>query len=201
MSDVRPRRKPSLSASSTATSETSGRSSPSRSRFTPTSVVLAEAQLADDLDPLERVDLGVQVTRLDAGLQHVVRQVLRHLLRQRRDEHALARLLTAADLVEEIVDLVLRRAPGRPRGRRSPSAGSAAPTRVTSCGLERPRRRGDEHELVPAVEELVEAQRSVVERRRSRRASASGNGRPRTSRRAAGPSGAISSTKITMSFE
>ena len=37
MSDVRPRRKPSLSASSTATSETSGRSSPSRSRFTPTS--------------------------------------------------------------------------------------------------------------------------------------------------------------------
>jgi hypothetical protein len=53
-------------------------------------VVVAEPQLPDDLDPLERVDLGVQVTRLDAGLQHVVRQVLGHLLRQRRDEHALA---------------------------------------------------------------------------------------------------------------
>ncbi len=34
---VSPRRKPSLSASRIATSDTSGRSSPSRSRFTPTS--------------------------------------------------------------------------------------------------------------------------------------------------------------------
>ena len=37
MSEVSPRRKPSLSASRIATSETSGRSRPSRSRFTPTS--------------------------------------------------------------------------------------------------------------------------------------------------------------------
>ncbi len=37
MSDVRPRRKPSLSASRIATSDTSGRSRPSRRRLTPTS--------------------------------------------------------------------------------------------------------------------------------------------------------------------
>ena len=37
ISDVSPRRKPSLSASRMATSDTSGRSSPSRSRLTPTS--------------------------------------------------------------------------------------------------------------------------------------------------------------------
>ena len=37
ISDVSPRRKPSLSASRIPTSETSGRSSPSRSRLTPTS--------------------------------------------------------------------------------------------------------------------------------------------------------------------
>ena len=37
MSEVSPRRKPSLSASMIATSDTSGRSRPSRSRFTPTS--------------------------------------------------------------------------------------------------------------------------------------------------------------------
>ena len=72
-------------------------------------VVLAEPQLADDLDPLERVDLGVEVARLDAGLEQVVGQVLGHLLRQRRDEHALARLLARADLAEQVVDLVLRR--------------------------------------------------------------------------------------------
>ena len=37
ISEVSPRRKPSLSASRIATSDTSGRSSPSRSRLTPTS--------------------------------------------------------------------------------------------------------------------------------------------------------------------
>jgi len=37
ISEVSPRRKPSLSASMMQTSDTSGRSSPSRSRFTPTS--------------------------------------------------------------------------------------------------------------------------------------------------------------------
>ena len=88
-------------------SETSGRSSPSRSRLIDQHVVLAQAQLADDLDPLERVDLG-QVARTDARFEQVVGQVLRHLLRQRRHEHALAGLL-AANLVQEVVDLVARR--------------------------------------------------------------------------------------------
>ena len=83
-------------------------------------VVLAEAKLPDDLDAIERVDLGVEVARADARLEQVVGQVLGHLLRQRRHEHALARLLAATDLVQEIVDLVRRRAAARPRGRRRP---------------------------------------------------------------------------------
>ena len=53
-------------------------------------VVDAEAQVAQDLDALQRVDLGVQVVRADAHLLQVVGQVLGHLLRQRRDQHALA---------------------------------------------------------------------------------------------------------------
>src|SRR5215217_2400896 len=71
-------------------------------------VVLPEAQLADDLDPLERVDLRVEVARLHARLEQIVGQVLGHLLRQRRDENALPGLLAPADLVEEVVDLVPR---------------------------------------------------------------------------------------------
>ena len=85
-------------------------------------VVLAEAKVADDLDPLERVDLRVEVARADAGLEQVVGEVLGHLLRERRDERPLASLLAPADLVQEVVDLVPRRAqldlgvddPGRP---------------------------------------------------------------------------------------
>ena len=158
-------------------------------------VVVAEPQLADDLDPLERVDLGVQVARLDARLEQVVGQVLGHLLRQRRDEHALADLLAAADLVQQVVDLVLRRAqldlgvddPGRAdqllrddrrvaqleRRRASPRrTRAAAPCRGTrrsgAAGCRAPTGAGS----------------------RSRRASACASGRPRTCRRSAARSGA-----------
>ena len=48
-------------------------------------IELAEAQVAQDFDPLDRVDLGVQVADADPHLEQVVGQVLRHLLRQRRD--------------------------------------------------------------------------------------------------------------------
>ena len=56
-------------------------------------VVLAEAKLANDLDALQRVDLRMQVARLDARFEQVVGQVLGHLLRQGGDQHALAGLL------------------------------------------------------------------------------------------------------------
>ena len=100
------RRKPSLSASRIATSDTSGRSSPSRSRLMPDQhVELAEAQVAQDLDALERVDVGVQVAHAHAELGVVLGQVLGHALGQRRDQHALVRRHALADLAEQIVDL------------------------------------------------------------------------------------------------
>src|SRR5438105_3861414 len=129
-------------------------------------VVLPQTQLADDLDPLQRVDLGVEVARLHARLEQVVGQVLGHLLRQRRDEHPLAGLLAPADLVQQVVDLVPRRAQLDLRvdeeGRADQLLGDAS--RVAQ--LVRPRRRGDEHQLRHLLEELVEAERPVVERRR-----------------------------------
>src|SRR4028119_2159395 len=96
MSDLSERRKPSLSASRIATSETSGRSSPSRRRVIPTRTadspgrrahrrrrqggrppqevdpdeprVPAEPKLPQQLDPAQRVDLAVEVAGADAGL-------------------------------------------------------------------------------------------------------------------------------------
>ena len=73
-------------------------------------VVHAQAQVAQDRDPLERVDLAVEVLDLDAQLLEVVGQVLGHLLGQRRDQRPLAALDAAADLVEQVVDLALGRA-------------------------------------------------------------------------------------------
>jgi len=108
----------------------------------------------------------VEIARLDAGLEEIVRQVFGHLLRQRRDQHALSDLLATPDLVQQIVDLVVRRAQlnlriddtGRPDQLLGHARGMAP--------LERPRRRRDEHELRHLLEELVEAKRPVVERRR-----------------------------------
>ena len=158
-------------------------------------VVLAEAELADDRDPLERVDLGVQVARADPRLEQVVGQVLGHLLRQRRDEDALPHLLAAADLVHEVVDLVARRAQldlGVDDARRPDEllGDDAASARARTRPASRTRRRA----AAPCRGTRRSGAGGCRARRaggsRSRRASACASGRPRTSRRAAAPSGA-----------
>ena len=54
-------------------------------------VVDAKPQVAQDLDPLQRVDLAVQVVGADAHLLQVVGKILGHALGQRRHQRALAR--------------------------------------------------------------------------------------------------------------
>ena len=61
-------------------------------------VELAEPQVAQDLDALERVDLAVQVAHPDAQLEQVVGEVLGHLLGERGDEHPLVGVGAGADL-------------------------------------------------------------------------------------------------------
>ena len=73
-------------------------------------VELAPPQVAQDLDPLERVDLAVQVAHPDAELGEVVGQVLGHPLGERGDQHPLARRHALADPRQQVVDLPLRRA-------------------------------------------------------------------------------------------
>ena len=70
MSDDAERRKPVLSASRMATSWTSGRSRPSRRRLIPTSTSYSpEAQVAQQLDAGDGVDVGVEVAHPHAELE------------------------------------------------------------------------------------------------------------------------------------
>jgi hypothetical protein len=72
-------------------------------------VELALAQIAQDRDPLERLDFAVQVAHLEAVLEQIVGEVFGHLLRERRDQHALVFFGALANLVHQIVDLMARR--------------------------------------------------------------------------------------------
>jgi hypothetical protein len=122
--------------------------------------------VAQDLDALERVDLGVQVAHPDAELEQVVGEVLGHLLGERGDQHALVASTRAADLVHEVVDLALRWAHddlGVDQAGRaddllddlltvSSSYCAGVAETKTTCGTR--------------SSELVEAQRPVVERAR-----------------------------------
>lgn len=72
-----------------------------------------EAQVADDLDALQRLDVGMDVAAADAGLVHVFGQCLGHLLGQGGDEDALALGRAVPAFREQVVDLVLGRADDR----------------------------------------------------------------------------------------
>ena len=72
-------------------------------------VELAEAQVAEDLDALDGVDVGVQVADPQAHLEQVVGQVLGHLLGQGGDQHPVALVDPLVDLLDEVVDLALGR--------------------------------------------------------------------------------------------
>ncbi len=68
----------------------------------------AQPEVAQHLDPLQRVQVRVDVADADAVLLQVVGRVLREPLGQRRDQRALALVDALAQLHHEVVDLALR---------------------------------------------------------------------------------------------
>ena len=65
----------------------------------------AQPQVADDLDPLQGVDVGVHVAHAQALLVHVLGEVLGHLLGQHGDQGAVAAQGDVAALGDHVVDL------------------------------------------------------------------------------------------------
>ena len=114
----------------------------------------AKPQVADDLDALDGVDVGVHVAHADALLVQVFGQILGHALGQHGDERAIALARHLADLADQIVDLgaggahLDRRVdqPGRAdhllgehaAGSRSAPTGRAWPRRRRSAAASRP---------------------------------------------------------------
>src|SRR3954470_14020403 len=134
-------------------------------------VELAEAQVTDDLHPLHRLDLRVQIAHLHAVFGKVLGQLLRHALGERGDQHALVLLHADADLREEIVDLARRRADDDLRVDEARGPHDLLQDRVAGLlALVIRRRGGDERGLAHHVLELIEAQGPVVQRRRQAKA-------------------------------
>ena len=129
-------------------------------------VVHAEAEVAQDRHPLQRVDLRMEVLDLDPELLEVVGKVLGHLLGERRDEHALAAVDALADLLEQVVDLALGRADANERIDDTGRADELLDDPLAPLQLVRTGRRAHVDRLVDAGLEFLECQRAVVERRR-----------------------------------
>ena len=72
-------------------------------------VVDPQPQITDDLDPLERIDVGVDVADLEPGLVEVVGQVFGHALGQGGDQHAITGSNGVLTLSDQVVDLVVGR--------------------------------------------------------------------------------------------
>ena len=123
----------------------------------------AEPEIAQNLDALQRLDVGVHVAHAHAVLVQIFGEVLGHALGQHRDQRAVACLGRLADLADDVVDLGL----GRPHlDRRVDQAGraddllgedAAGLLHLPAAG----RRRHGDRERAHGVP-LLEAQRTVV---------------------------------------
>ena len=129
-------------------------------------VELAEPEVADQLDPVERVDVGVEVPHAEPHLLVVLGEVLRHPLGEAGDEDALFPRRPTPDLLEQVVDL-LRGGPYRElRVREARRSDDLLCHRVArQAELVRGGRRRHVHDLAGEHRELLEGERAVVEGR------------------------------------
>ena len=124
---------------------------------------VAEPEVADDLDTLDRVDVGMHVAHAHAVVVKILREVLGHALGQHGDQRAVALAGRDLHLAEEVVDLGAGGAdldlridePGRADDLLGEDAAGA-------LHLPFAWRRRDMHRLRPHRVPLLEAQRPVV---------------------------------------
>ena len=126
-------------------------------------VVFPQAQILDDLDPLDRMDLRVQVAHPHLVLRQVIGEVFRHPLGEGGDQHPLVLGRPIADLSEQIVHLT-RGGPHLHHRIEHPGGADHLLSHLTAAHLHLPipRGGGDEHCLPRLLPELGPLQRPVV---------------------------------------
>ena len=127
----------------------------------------AKAEVANDFDAFDGVDVGMHVAHPNALLVQIFGQILGHALGQHGDQRAIALLRHRAHLADQVVDLHAR----RPHvDRRIDQAGRAdhllGEHAAGFVELPRPRRRRHGGGLRPHRVPFLEAQRPVVHARR-----------------------------------
>ena len=121
-----------------------------------------QAHIADDLRPLQRINVRMQIPHPDSDLFHIVGQIFCHPLRQRRHEYLIPGSRLLIDLSDQVVNLSLHRThldlriqqPGRTDDLLRPQQ---LVLRLVVSG----RRRHKEH-LIQLALKLIEIQRTVV---------------------------------------
>src|SRR5206468_133238 len=130
-------------------------------------VELPAPQVADDVDALDRLDVGVDVAHADANLLQVVGEVLGHLLGEGGDQDALRDGDALADLLEQVVHLMARGADdhlGVGETRRADELLDDVAARLADLPV--PGGGRDVDRLADVARELLEVERTVVERGR-----------------------------------
>ena len=125
-------------------------------------VEFATAQIAQNLDALERRDVGMHIASTNPLIEQMIGEVFRHFLRERGNEHALVSTGAFAGFVDNVVDLA--------RNRPHIDIGIEQPRRTNNLldllladlFLVIARRGRHVNELGHALLEFIKAQRAVV---------------------------------------
>ena len=125
----------------------------------------AQSQIAQYLDALDGVDLGMQITHLDTVIGQVFAQLFRHALGQRGDEHTLVAPHPQVDLRHQVIDLIERRAHLEDRIDQSRGPNQLLDGLGRVCLFVLARGGGNEDRLLHETLELDHLQRPVVQGR------------------------------------
>ena len=126
-------------------------------------VEFATAQIAQNLDALERCDVGMHIASTNPLIKQMIGKIFRHFLRERGNEHALVGTSALASFVDNVVDLA-RNGPHIDIGIEQPRrTNNLLDLLLADLFLVIARRGRHVNELGHALLEFVEAQRAIVE--------------------------------------
>ena len=126
---------------------------------------LALPQISEYLDAVERCGIRMHVVDLDARVEQILGQVLRHSFGERGDQHALVPRRPDADLVEQVVDLAAHRAHVDLRIEQARGSDDLLDVVLAHPQLVIARSGADVDELRNPGFEFIEPQRPVIKRR------------------------------------